>query len=301
MREAESCSTSRPAAPARRTGEPSSARSGPARGPFVTGLACAALLWLGWRSRSDYWIDARFGLGYALGIAGLAMMVLLLLYSLRKRARALRHAGSLRVWFHIHMMLGLLGPTAILLHANFRLGSHNSTMALASMLLVAGSGIVGRFIYTKIHHEYLGRMATLGELRAEASSGYGALGSLAHLTPELARIMRDLEALLLTPPRNPAHGAWRFLWAGSITRAAARRAWRSSRHALCALEHSNRAAAMRPGDARRALRAYAAAVRRAARFSGYARAFSVWHLLHLPLCVLLFGAALVHIIAVHVF
>ena len=49
------------------------------------------------------------------------------------------------------------------------------------------------------------------------------------------------------------------------------------------------------------LHAYLAAVRRVAEFGAYEQLFSLWHAFHLPLCVLLFGAAAVHVLAVHLY
>jgi len=132
--------------------------------PLVLGCATA------WALRDELDLTPETGLGYGLGVAGFAMMALLLLYSPRKRLRALHSWGPLARWFRWHMALGLLGPTAILLHANFRLGSSNSTVALCSMLLVAASGVAGRFIYARIHHGLYGRRVSLEEIRRELSA-----------------------------------------------------------------------------------------------------------------------------------
>jgi hypothetical protein len=117
----------------------------------VVGLAAVVALGYGWHRRGELDLIAEEGLGYALGVLGLAMMSLLLLYSLRKHWSPLQSVGAAPTWLKIHMMLGILGPTAILYHANFRLGSLNSRMALLCMLVVSGSGIVGRFLYTRTH------------------------------------------------------------------------------------------------------------------------------------------------------
>ena len=270
---------------------------------ILTGALCSAALWQGWRMRDEYLLVADSGLGYALGIAGLGMMVLLLLYPVRKRARFLRNAGDLRRWFHVHMALGLVGPTAILLHANFQLGSSNATAALMSMLLVAGSGIVGRVIYTRVHSKYLGHRATLRALRAGAEEGQGGLGSLLDLAPELEVLIAEFEARLLVPANGPLQGARRFLSAGREAAALRRSAWRIVRAALRAERRARvgRAPLLRRRDARRALVGYVRAVKREVRLSAYARAFSIWHVLHLPLCVLLYAAAAVHVVAVHMF
>ncbi|RIK90851.1 MAG: pyridine nucleotide-disulfide oxidoreductase, partial [Proteobacteria bacterium] len=50
-----------------------------------------------------------------------------------------------------------------------------------------------------------------------------------------------------------------------------------------------------------ALRAHLGAVRRLAAFAFYERVLSLWHAVHLPLCVLLFSAAAIHVIAVHLY
>jgi hypothetical protein len=44
-----------------------------------------------------------------------------------------------------------------------------------------------------------------------------------------------------------------------------------------------------------------AATRRVAEFQAYERLFSLWHALHLPLIFMLIVAAVVHIVAVHVY
>jgi len=122
------------------------------------------------------------GLGYALGIAGLGMMSLLLLYSLRKRWKPLQHAGAARLWLQIHMALGVLGPTAILFHANFRLGSLNSRAALFCMATVSLSGVIGRFLYTRIHSAFLDQRKTVADFQA---SDLPALVAAMKAAPEL--------------------------------------------------------------------------------------------------------------------
>lgn len=78
-------------------------------------------------------------------------MLLLILYPLRKRFRILHGLGRVTSWFRIHMVLGILGPTLIILHSNFKIGSLNSRLALFTMLVVVASGIVGRYLYSQVH------------------------------------------------------------------------------------------------------------------------------------------------------
>jgi len=65
-------------------------------------------LGIGWLLRDYGLIDAKDGLGYWLGILGGSMMLVLILYPLRKRIRALRFLGRTTHWFKAHMILGIL-------------------------------------------------------------------------------------------------------------------------------------------------------------------------------------------------
>jgi hypothetical protein len=272
-------------------------RRGPEVGRAIARLcfaaACAAVIAGGLHAREERYWTPEHGFGYALGVGGTACMLLLLLYSLRKRLAPLRSLGRLRHWLGVHMALGLLGPIAILLHANFRLGSLNSNVALACALTVSASGIVGRLIYPKIHHGLSGRRTSLRELREAVESMREALDASRRASPGGESSLRDLESLALERPVGLAASLRRFLIVGRRARIARRDAGRALRRAAAS-----------PADARRAAReldAYLGALRRVARFSAYERLFSLWHAFHLPLCFLLFGAAAVHVVAVHVY
>ena len=124
---------------------------------FYGYLALIVFTIVGWLLRDLHWINAEEGIGYWLGIIGGSVMLFLLLYPLRKRVRFLHMFGSTRQWFRLHMILGLVGPLMILYHCNFQLGSFNSKVALYCMLLVAGSGIIGKHFYAKIHNGLYGK------------------------------------------------------------------------------------------------------------------------------------------------
>lgn len=255
----------------------------------IAALVCAGLLAFGWSQRREMWLIPERGLGYALGIVGLLLMTLLLLYSVRKRLR--RGPLPLRHWFRVHMVLGLAGPTAILLHANFGLGSLNGRVALCSMLLVAGSGVAGRFVYARIHRGLYGERRQLEPLRREAAAGWGAAEAVMRVAPGIGGRLEAFEALALDPPAGPAAGLWRLLVIGS-------RARRLQRDAARALRASGLPSADMLGAA---LDEHLLAALAVARFAAWERVFSIWHAVHLPLCVLLFGAAAAHVVAVHLY
>ena len=266
-------------------------------------IVCA-LLYFGWHFPTERYISPKRGVGYALGIVGGSLMLLLLVYSLRKRWSWLRFLGSTPSWFRFHMVLGVLGPLCILYHSNFSTGATNSNVALFCMLTVAGSGLIGRYIYAHIHHGLYGRKLVLGELRESAESlhAHASIGFL----PELAaRLDAAEQRVLRAGARLSLFGLLKPLTIAFMT---ARLRWRLHayvRRALRASARTNPVIASQRKRLRATARSYIqrrlAATRRVAAFQSYERLFSLWHTLHVPLIFMMFIAAVVHIIAVHVY
>ena len=255
-------------------------------------LIVIAAIGLGWNHRHSGWIDPEQGLGYALGIIGGSMMLLLLAYPLRKRTKpATRAPGSVGFWFRFHMLLGLMGPLAILFHSQFSWGALNSAVALGAMIVVASSGLIGRFFYSRVHRGYSGRKLELRSLKQEMDSLLEILaaGGLSH----------DAIRERLQPFEDDAVSAGASFWssAGAVaglalrTRGAERRLLKS----LSKLP-DDRAAILKETAAH-----FFQAVRRAAEFAFYDRLLRLWHMLHLPLFILLVAAAVLHIVAVHMY
>ena len=146
-------------------------------------------------------LDIRFGEGlrFWLGVAGASMMGLLLFYPLRKWLGPRNAIGRVAGWFHWHLVLGIAGPVAIAYHTNFGHGGTHANLALWAMILVALSGIVGQFVYTRASAEFY-----RGKLRAREQVGaiIALLNSLDVMQPSRKNIIADFEALekeLLTP------------------------------------------------------------------------------------------------------
>ena len=87
--------------------------------------------------------------GHGLGFLGSAMLLLLLLYSLRKRWRPARNWGAISHWLSGHIFLGIFGPLAIILHSSFKVRGLVS-ISFWSMVAVALSGVLGRYLYLQI-------------------------------------------------------------------------------------------------------------------------------------------------------
>lgn len=101
-------------------------------------------------------------LGHGLGIVGSGMMLLLLLYSLRKRTRLFGRHGAIGRWLDIHIFFGTIGPLLVVLHSTFKLNGIVS-VSFWSMLLVAVSGFIGRYLYVQIPRTIRGQEISLKE------------------------------------------------------------------------------------------------------------------------------------------
>ena len=101
--------------------------------------------------------------GHGLGILGTLMMILLLIYSLRKRFNIFRKLGSISTWLNFHIFLGITGPLFVILHTAFKL---NGIVAISfwSMIAVALSGFLGRYLYLQIPRTISGNEINLQDL-----------------------------------------------------------------------------------------------------------------------------------------
>jgi hypothetical protein len=95
-------------------------------------------------------IPAASGLlGHSIGIIGFILMLMTeTLYSLRKRSRTTRW-GSMAGWLQFHIFTGIVGPFMVLLHSSWRFNGLAGAVTLLTGI-VAFSGFIGRYIYTRI-------------------------------------------------------------------------------------------------------------------------------------------------------
>ncbi|MCB9684689.1 MAG: hypothetical protein H6735_06620 [Alphaproteobacteria bacterium] len=85
--------------------------------------------------------------GLLLGIVGTALMVVLLLYSVRKWLPFLSFMGSSQFWMRFHLVAGLLGPLYIVLHGSLKMPTGFIGIGFWCMVLVALSGFFGRYLF----------------------------------------------------------------------------------------------------------------------------------------------------------
>ena len=246
------------------------------------------------------------GVGYWLGIAGGTALLVQLVYPLRKRARFMRQFGSAPAWFRAHMILGIVGPLLILYHANFSLGATNSNVALFAMLTVALSGIAGRYIYGKIHNGLYGAHTNVQDLLSEATGMLQAVeADVGDAGGSIALKLTNFGTRVLRPRKSLAANFGMALWLGFAVPVVRWRILSSARGVINLNARRLRWTRSEKRAHRNAARLhignYLDAVVKVSELSFYERLFAFWHVLHLPLFMLLIVTGVVHVIAVHMY
>ncbi len=230
-----------------------------------------------------YWRwKAGGSVGHTLGLAGSSMMVLMLLYSVRKRVGALRRLGPLGRWLDVHIFLGVFGPLLVVLHSTFKV---QGLVALSfwSMIVVASSGVLGRFLYLQIPRTRAGEERALAEVEAEDRALTEQLRSRFRLAEsQIAR----LDALVAVPGRAGLLGGLVRLLTDDLRLRAALRAFaRSCRDVPAPVFR----------DFERVVREKAQARRRILLWDRVHELFHYWHVLHKPFAVVMYLFMLVHV------
>jgi hypothetical protein len=261
----------------------------------VLSLAVAGLtgwtLWQGWDfyatilsdrpHHSDFRTFRPAGsVGHGLGILGSTMIVLLLFYSLRKRARFLQRAGNLRLWLRYHIFLGVAGPILISLHTSGKIGGLVS-ISYWSMAAVALSGVVGRYLYQQIPRNMLGEDLSSNEIEQANEEILVSLSSNLGLDDAGVGRLEDLAlkplagrsapvALLALPLANLRLARQLQNWQGEVGLELDKTAWNQAR-------------------------TWVLQTRRLHLFHTIRDLFHYWHVFHKPFAVIMIVVMVIHI------
>lgn len=85
--------------------------------------------------------------GHSVGWIGLAVILLVFIYPLRKRYR--RKADWPRGWFRVHQVAGVVGPVLIFVHAGPHFHALMPVLAMLAMVIVVVSGVLGSVVHRK--------------------------------------------------------------------------------------------------------------------------------------------------------
>lgn len=270
---------------------------------YVVALATILYLFLDGRSyygtplierprHEDFWeLKPGGSRGHLVGVVGSALMVVMLVYSLRKRVKVFRKLGKLRDWLDFHIFCGIVGPLLVVLHSSFKV---QGLVALSfwSMIAVALSGVLGRYLYLQIPRTRAGDELTLSEvreLRGEIDRRLrDEIGVPEEALQELDRIALDgvsaearLPTLLFHLPLQAVSLRWRLL--------SFRRRFQGELRG-----------APRPllREATRLARQKAVLERRVRLWNRFQQLFHYWHVVHKPFAVVMYVFMIVHIVVV---
>ncbi len=230
-----------------------------------------------------YWHwKAGGSIGHKLGVAGSSMMVLMLLYSVRKRVGALRRLGALGRWLDIHIFLGVFGPLLVVLHSTFKV---QGIVALSfwSMVIVASSGVLGRFLYMQIPRTRAGEERALVELEAEDRELSAQLRTRFRL--DEAQIVR-LDSLVAIPTRVGLVGGFVRLVADDLRLRSGLRGFARSCRSVPAPVFR---------EFERVVTQKAQVHRRILLWDRVHELFHYWHVLHKPFAIVMYLFMIVHV------
>lgn len=237
----------------------------------------------------DFWALKPGGTrGHALGVVGSSLMVVMLVYSVRKRARFLRNAGRLRSWLDFHIFCGIIGPLLVILHSSFKV---QGLVALSfwSMIAVALSGVLGRYLYLQIPRTRAGDELTLAQVEEQRQE------LTRHLRDDLQipeEALRELDAVAQAGASSRAPLLlllFRLPWSSVAMR------WRL--RGFRSRLRGNFRNAPRPllREVTRAVRQKAALERRLILWSRLQQLFHYWHVFHKPFAIVMYLFMVVHI------
>jgi hypothetical protein len=277
------------------------------RWSWMTGLAILSglLVFLGWLVSSGALYKAGDDIGYNMGLVGGLLMLSLLVYPIRKRVRFMDRLGSMQAWFRYHQVAGVLGPLLVLFHSTFRIGSMNGRVALYAMLLVALSGLIGRFLYRHIHKGMYGQHLTMREAEEDLNKSTDDVRSIFAEHPTIQARLTAFRTDAFAHEPNFWKRIVRFVTLKSRGHRLSLAIRNGIKKALLQAKHDNRMTRnqriLTYQLAKQKTDTFVDAVCEAAQLAGWERLFSLWHVLHVPFLYLLVVSGIVHVVAVHMY
>ncbi len=269
---------------------------------FITAVIVAFLMY-SWSKWGNINFQRGSNFHYNMGLVGGILMLMAMLYSLRKRLKILRRVGKIENWYYFHLIGGVIGPIIIVFHSSFNLKSINSSMAFIAMVLVAVSGLFGRYIYTRIGyglHRKLLAIKNTEKALIKSIRGYES-----ELVEVIERRLSTFAISCLSGPKSIIRLPMRFVVIKTIAAKAyvtisedMTRMMRlvAQYEGWSAKEYEHVLA-----EEKRFLRQHINSVVEIAHVHLYERLLVRWRVLHVPLLFFLVISALFHVLAVHMY
>lgn len=231
------------------------------------------------------WLKPSGHIGQAAGVAAFSLFAFLYLYPVRKRIRGLSFLGRLDYWLDVHILAGLAVPAIAAVHAGWRFYGLIG-LGYGAMLLVSLSGIVGRYLYTRIPRGRTGLeldLETVALRRRELAERIAGMTGLG-----LSEVESTLASTLAGEGGGTILETLRGLLADDLIR------WRSVRRLRKQWGRSSVApSALR--EALRLARRQIALTQQIRMLNATQRVFRLWHVVHRPFSITAFVAVAIHV------
>jgi uncharacterized membrane protein YciS (DUF1049 family) len=219
-------------------------------------------------------------LSLLLGWTGFGLILMTNPYIFRKRYRSLQKFGSLPGWLDFHIFCGLLGPSLIVFHTNFKV-SGLVAISFWSMVIVAVSGIVGRYFYAQV----LKKKVELEREIAEHDRGLNQIAPKTDFSEMKTKALRFVGGKSLAEEASPLAASLFSSLVGDAK-------------LMFTLPGVSPGV---PTQARIALKDFALAKRRLFFFENFQQYLGYWHSFHLPFAFFMYIVAVIHIISALIF
>jgi hypothetical protein len=267
-------------------------------------LVLAAVAIVGWpyyfaplaervRSPMHPWLKPSGYIGQSAGLLALAIFLFLWLYPIRKKFRWLAFTGGIARWMDVHVLAALALPLLVAIHASWRFTGLIG-LGFWSMMVVWLSGLVGRYLYTRIPRSKQGVELTIEEIAARRRDLLDEIARASGLDPALVETTLSAGQGSRVPS-----GLWGTAWRLLADDLARRRAARRLRHVWesrgnTQAKHRRAMLDATLGLARREM----ALAQQARMLDATHDLFRYWHVLHRPVAIAALLAVLIHVAVV---
>ena len=223
--------------------------------------------------------------GHVLGIVGFVFMLMTqFLYSFRKDYERAAHWGRLESWLKFHIFTGLVGPYLVLLHTAWHFNGLAGVVTLITILIVM-SGFGGRYIYTAIPRTAAGIELAGGDLESQIIATEAELQHWCFANSNISGLLPP--TLFGLPQAN--HNAWSLLFGRRFIEWGYNWRWWAGTRAMKGIGRE-KLELLNTMLTRRRVMYYQIGNLVIAR-----HVLAIWHSIHVPLCIVLFITAFIHI------
>ena len=140
------------------------------------------------------WLRPSGYVGQTAGIVALLIFTFLWLYPLRKKLKQLAFLGSVGRWLDVHVTVALAMPLLLAIHAAWQFDGVIG-LGYYAIMLVCASGVIGRYLYTRIPRTRTGVELSLEQVAAQRRLLILEIAATTGLTSDdVERLLEDRSA-----------------------------------------------------------------------------------------------------------